>query len=205
MMFFLFLCERTEKEIIHTIDRRVDRDLLNRFDVADANMAPFLGALQSASQATLQAIDATIGRQMELWSGALTVFEQQSAGQQQRQTQLWQEVVGSLQQQFAAQDADREDRLVRLLDAVAAQQSEHQLHIQATTEQMQTLQAGLIQVAESLSGLAGGGGELIALQASLADNLRVLRESQHLDQALHTLTGAIHMLTARAQPSQRAA
>jgi len=205
MMFFLFLCERTEKEIIHMIDRRVDRDLLNRFEITDANITPFLGALQTASQATLAAVDATIARQMEVWSGALEALEQQSTGQQQRQTQLWQEVIGSLQERFEAQDVDREKRLVRLLDAVATQQSEHRVHLQATTEQMQTLQAGLIRVADSLSGLTGGGEELIALQVSLADNLRVLRESQHLDQALHTLTGAIHMLTARAAPSQRAA
>lgn len=205
MMFFLFLCERTEKEVIHTIDRRVERDLLNRFEITDANITPFLSALQTASQATLQAVDATIARQMEGWNSALGSLERQASEQQERQAKMWEELVSGLQKKIEAQDADRETRLVRLLDAVAAQQSEHRLHMQDTTDQVQALQAGLLQVAESLSGITGGGAEMVALQASLADNLRVLRESQHLDQALHTLTGAIHLLTARAAPSSRAA
>jgi len=205
MMFFLFLCERTEKEVIHTVDRRVERDLLNRFEIADANITPFLSALQTANQATLQAVDSTIARQMDAWSGALDAFDRQTAAQQERQAKLWEDLVSSLQKRIESQDAERESRLVRLLDAVASQQSEHRLHMQDTTEQIRSLQAGMMQVANSLSGLTGGGAEMIALQASLADNLRVLRESQHLDQALHTLTGAIHMLTARATPTSRAA
>ena len=205
MMFFLFLCERTEKEVIHTIDRRVERDLLNRFEIADANISPFLSALQTANQATLQAVDATISRQMDAWTGALDALERQSTTQQERQAKMWEELVSGLQKRIEAQDTDRETRLVRLLDAMTSQQSEHRLHMQDTTDQIRTLQAGLSQVADSLSGLTGGGPELVALQASLADNLRLLRESQHLDQALHTLTGAIHMLTARATPSARAA
>ncbi len=35
------------------------------------------------------------------------------------------------------------------------------------------------------------------LAAVLADNLRVLRETQQIDEALHGLTAAIHLMTAR--------
>jgi hypothetical protein len=40
---------------------------------------------------------------------------------------------------------------------------------------------------------------MIQLQAHLADNLRLLRETQQIDSVLHELTAAIHLLTARAQ------
>ena len=46
---------------------------------------------------------------------------------------------------------------------------------------------------------------LLELQARLADNLALLRESQEFDQAVHGLTAAIHMLTARHSQLSKAA
>ena len=36
--------------MLHTIDRRVERELLHRFEMADANMEPFLAALEAAGR-----------------------------------------------------------------------------------------------------------------------------------------------------------
>ncbi|HTI51218.1 MAG TPA: hypothetical protein VL475_09710, partial [Planctomycetaceae bacterium] len=58
--------------------------------------------------------------------------------------------------------------------------------------------AGLMS---TLEGIARGEGKLVGLQAALTDNLRVLRETQQIDQALHGLTAAIHLLTARNRQS----
>ena len=41
MMFSLFLCEKTERESIRAIDRRTERELLNRFETADASLRRF--------------------------------------------------------------------------------------------------------------------------------------------------------------------
>jgi hypothetical protein len=65
MMFALFICERTERGIDHTIDRLVERELLNRFEAKDPNIMPFLAAVQSANEAALQAIGTTLQRQIE--------------------------------------------------------------------------------------------------------------------------------------------
>jgi len=45
-----------------------------------------------------------------------------------------------------------------------------------------------VQAAEAL---------LVELQSALAENLRVLRETQQIDEAMHGLTAAIHLMTAR--------
>ena len=42
-----------------------------------------------------------------------------------------------------------------------------------------------------------GEGELVKLQAVLNQNLHGIRETQQIDQALHGLSAAIHLLTAR--------
>ena len=68
--------------------------------------------------------------------------------------------------------------------------------------QLTDVKAGLARVATELGGLVHGETELVRLQSTLADNLRLLRETQQIDQALHGLTAAIHLLTARNQPAK---
>ncbi|MBI3839312.1 MAG: MotA/TolQ/ExbB proton channel family protein [Planctomycetia bacterium] len=201
MMFCLFLCERTEKGIVHAIDQRTERDLLNRFEVADANMTPFLNALHSSSQASLQAMDTTIARQLEIWSGALHSLQRQTERQQQWQSQVWVEILEKLDQRFEANDAQREKRLLRLLDAMEDSREKHRAEIKTTIDRVASLQADFARFVEALSGIAQGDGELVRLQSTLADNLHVLRETQQIDQALHGLTAAIHLLTARNSPA----
>ena len=47
-------------------------------------------------------------------------------------------------------------------------------------------------LAKALCELSADEGRLVQLQSNLADNLRVLRETQQIEDALHGLTGAIH-------------
>jgi hypothetical protein len=60
-------------------------------------------------------------------------------------------------------------------------------------------------VLRSVDGIARGEGRLVELQQALADNLRLLHETHEIDKALHGLTAAIHLLTARNTQSGRAA
>jgi hypothetical protein len=189
MMFCLFLCERTEKELVRAIDRRVERELLHRFASTEASLAPFLGALETASRANLQAMEATIEQQMEIF-----------AKQQQWQAQLWVESLEKLQERFAANDQERETRLLRVLEAMDKQRKDSRTQLQETVDQVSGVKAEFAKLVASLSGIAQGERELVHVQSALADNLRLLRETQQIDQALHGLTGAIHLLTARNQP-----
>jgi biopolymer transport protein ExbB/TolQ len=200
MMFCLFLCERTERGIVNAIDQRVRAELLNRFEVAEASLAPFLAALESASLATLRTMEDTTARQVDSWTSALATLQQQNEKQQQWQSQIWVEALEKLEQRFEGNDAEREKRLARLLDAMKAQRDEHRTQTQASVQQLSEVKADLARLTTELAALAHGERDLVRLQATLADNLRLLRETQQIDQALHGLTGAIHLLTARNQP-----
>ena len=75
MMFALFLCERVDQSIVATIDRLVDRELLNRFENKDANISPFLSAIQTANREALDAITQTLQGQIKVWIQSLdTLF-----------------------------------------------------------------------------------------------------------------------------------
>jgi biopolymer transport protein ExbB/TolQ len=200
MMFCLFLCERTERGIVSAVDRRVQRELLNRFEVADANLTPFLAALEAASQSNLRTMDSLVERQLETWSGALASLAQQTEKQQQWQAQLWVEALEKLEGRFEANDENREKRLARLLESVETHRKAHKGEVQATAQLLSDVRTDLSKLVTELAAVAHGGGDLVRLQSALADNLRLLRETQQIDQALHGLTAAIHLLTARNQP-----
>jgi biopolymer transport protein ExbB/TolQ len=192
MMFCLFLGERTERAIVSAVDSRAERELLNRFEVVPANLSPFLSALGAANQATVQTVESAVGRQMELLAGALQSWQQQ-------QSKIWVEALEKLETRFETNDQMREERSLRLLESLELHRADHRAVAQAAEAQWSALTGELGKVVEQLAGVFADKGELVKLQASLADNLKLLHETQHMDQALHGLTAAIHLLTARGQ------
>ena len=199
MMFSLFLCERTENGILRSVDRRVERELLNRFEMTDANMTPFMAALEKANATTLRAMEVTVGHQLQMWSNAFQNFEQRGDQYFQRQSQLWEEALTRLHEQFASGDREREKRLLKVLETVEQRRAEQQSEAKLTANQLSSLRDDFAKLVQGLSGISQGELKLVELQNILAENLRVLRETQQIDEALHGLTGAIHLLTARHQ------
>ena len=173
-------------------------ELLNRFEVVDANLTPFLSAVQAANQTTLDAVAAHGERQLNAWSQALVALQQQAEAQQQWQSEAFAATLEKFEQRVAENDEHRENKLAKAINALATHSQDHHAQINASVERVAGLQDAFAQVATSLSGVMQGEQEMIQLQAQLADNLRLLRETQQIDQVLHELTAAIHLLTARA-------
>jgi biopolymer transport protein ExbB/TolQ len=87
------------------------------------------------------------------------------------------------------------------LDLWSSAISTHATQMHDTVEQLDKINAANGQMAK----LFTADERLLELQARLADNLALLRESQEFDQAVHGLTAAIHMLTARHSQLSKAA
>ncbi len=69
----------------------------------------------------------------------------------------------------------------------------------AALEGMGHLRDDFKETGRTLRSIAQGEGKIFELQHSLSENLRVLHETQQFERALHGLTAAIHLLTARPQ------
>jgi biopolymer transport protein ExbB/TolQ len=197
MMLCLFLCERTERSVLHAINTFVDLELLNRFEVIDESLTPFLDAVQSSSQVSVQAMAAAVEKQLQLWSGAFQQLQQKSEQRLQTHAQIWEQSLVKVHERFEQSDAAREQKLVRLAEETQTQRAEHKAQVQGLLAQIAGVQTHFAKLTETLGGILRGEGELVKLQGTLADNVRTLRETQQLDQAMHGLTAAIHMLTAR--------
>jgi biopolymer transport protein ExbB/TolQ len=179
MMFAVFLCERIERGIVLSIDQRVEADLLNRFEAGDASLAPFLDALRSSNQVTLDALAAANAGQLEMASHAL-------GG-----------ALVRLEQRFDANDQQRNQRFAQLLQAFEGHAQSQLAAFQPAIADLSDLKVDLARFVDALTTVAKDRKELIELQASLADNLSLLGETRQFDQAVHSLTAAIHLLTAR--------
>jgi hypothetical protein len=197
MLFSLFLCERIERGIVRSVDRLADRELMNRFEARDPEILPILSAVQSASEESLRAIAASVQGQLETWTRGLDALFARFDQRQQQESQGWHGVLDILQQRHEAYDVAREQRLQQSLSLVEAGHEKHLSQIQATLERAVLLREDLAAFSKTMEAIARGEGRLAELQAILTDNLRVLHETKQIDDALHGLTAAIHLLTAR--------
>jgi glycosyltransferase involved in cell wall biosynthesis len=88
MMFSLYLCERTDRSIVRRINRRVDRELLSRFEVVDEKLTPFINAVEVANHASLAALDESVHRQLKIWSGAFHSLQHENEQKLKSHSQL---------------------------------------------------------------------------------------------------------------------
>jgi hypothetical protein len=121
----------------------------------------------------------------------------------QAHAQLWEQALAKTSERFEQSDAQREQKLLRLLEEAQAQRTDHKAQVQAMLAQMAGVQSQSAKLVEMLSGILRGEGELVKLQHVLTENLNGLRGTQQLDQAMHGLTAAIHLLTARHDPEAK--
>jgi biopolymer transport protein ExbB/TolQ len=197
MMFSLFVCQRIERSLLRAIDRLVDRELLRRFEFKDPSITPFLSAVQSANEEALAAINATLQRQIEIWVAALDSVFQRFDDRQQHEFQNWQRVLEAFDEQHETHDASLHERLRQSIALVDSRHENQFTQIQALLERAVGARDEFANFLKTLDDIARGEGRLVELQESLSENLRVLHETQQIDKALHGLTAAIHLITAR--------
>lgn len=204
-MFFLFLAERTDKGIDAAVDRYVERELETRF-VAERKIAPELDGVQSAHDDALLIMRQTLERQVQLWTEALGGLFQQFEQRQAAEGAAWERALESLR---AAQDSfeqRKEERLIVGLETFADRQQTHLEQVHGTLDQVVSLKGEFYSIGGALQKIADGEGRIAELQATLDNNLQTLQMSQKMDEAMHGLTAAIHLLTARRElPGARAA
>lgn len=188
MMISLFMCERTESGILRSINRLVDRELDNRFEVKDPSITPFLSAVQSANDSALQTINNTLERQIDVWSQAVGMLYQKFDERQVHEAVAWRDALDVLQQRHENYDAQREERLRQLLALIESRQDKFMAHMQNTLERAASLRDDFGDVLHAIQSIARGEGRLVELQSVLTENLRVLRETQEIDGAMHDLT-----------------
>lgn len=145
------------------------------------------GFLQETGGLVRELVTESIAHQKEL--------REQQGDYSQQLAGLWQGVQQEMRQLQTAQQQETS----RLMTSIESQMSNWQGHLERTNEAI----AGQLRVLQEqgaiLRDLAGDKQDLLRLQDSMAQNLEVLRSSSSFEEAVHSLTAAIHLLTARNQ------
>jgi hypothetical protein len=181
---------------------RLENGVLSRMDaVSHAEIAGALGHQSPESRAFAGVVD-----------GVARVILQATQDSWREQGQLWTRTVERAgESQVAATEAAVERFLNQIAQIIAKQQEQFHEFLGALEALRQLTQRSLGDVANKMSAhqaaanrqveligtLVAEGGRVSELQRSLKDNLGALASVQALDQAIHSLTAGVHLLTAR--------
>lgn len=204
-MFLSFLVERTEQAVLDAVDRYADRELAHRFERTSAVTGEFLDVVRQQTEVLVRGVEQLVQRQAVLWSQALKEADQRRHGIEHKQEerlmatletalertlQTHSRHLVTLEQQAVDRGAGLMDRLVGLAAAVRETSQEQQ----AALAQVSQGVAGLL---DGLARLQDGEKQVRRLQETLNQNLAALAGAGTFEQALHSLTAAVHLLTAR--------
>lgn len=199
-MFSMFLCERTERGITHSVDRFLERELVSRFEGREQAVEPFLRILQSAHESALEAFSSSMTSHFDRWAGKVDALLERFDAHQDQAAGAWQNALISLQQQHLADTGANESRWQETLQMVDAGEQRHLQTIQRMLDEAANFREELASFSRTLENFSQGEGKLAEVQESLSDNLLALQRSGQIDAALHGLTAAIHLLTVRHNP-----
>jgi biopolymer transport protein ExbB/TolQ len=210
VMFLTSITERAEQGVLETVDGYVDRHLTHRFSRTDFKSVPpetgqFVEVVRQNSQVLLRATEQLVQRQAEVWAKALEEADRRRSDADKRQQeritaaleQAMQRTIQAHSQRLAALEQETLERSTGFLErlAIVAETVQETGHAQQLA--LTHVAEGVAAQAQALSRLQDGERQLLRLQDALNQNLSALAAAGSFEQAVHSLTAAIHLLTAR--------
>jgi|YNPBryunderm2012_1023409.scaffolds.fasta_scaffold05741_2 biopolymer transport protein ExbB/TolQ len=220
LMFGQFFVHRAEMRLLADIDHRAEEELLGRFETVQASPEGQLVAVRRILETLTEKTEELVRRQAEMWQESLEAAGKRWTGlTEMTQKQLQSALAGALnetlqalhrqwtsaEQTLAELNHQHWDRLgqafTQQVQALAQQNQQHWERMQqALGQQAQALaelQQHISKQVEVLSGAVEATGQIARLEEALNRNLASLAGSGHFEQALSSLTAAIHLLHAR--------
>lgn len=206
VMFLGFVVDRLEQGLLGLVDGEVESRLAHRFRRDDEAGGEVVGVLREGAGTLLDAAEKLVLQQVELWSRAMAELQN---GRRSDEQQLGAALTEALQTALARSLEMHSQRLLAM-ERQAAEQSAGLFQqvasmAAALRDTSREQQEALIRVAESvgsqaeaLAAVQAGGVELVRVQDLLTQNLAALVRTETLEQAVHSLTAAAHLLAAKA-------
>jgi len=219
MVFASFLIERSEQHILARVEEFGIKRIALLFPAVSEPMSPFAQAEQQAAQNLVEQTEALIGRQTRLWHETL---ESLRARWTETLTVQKEEFDAALKQGMAVTLADHDQQLsairnefLQAFQTVSEQltasfaethRTQHEQQQEFGRVLAQSADAGTAQLTELrklgeiLRSVLEQEGQLGRLQGRLNENLESLRATEAFEETLHSLSAAVHLLTARVKP-----
>jgi hypothetical protein len=205
-MFCSFLTEKAEGGVLEEVDRLVDRELAHRFQRGEADLGPLAEGLRQNANVLLDAMQQLVQRQAEVWAKTVAEADRRSAELEVKlQDRLGTGLAGALDRTLASYEQRLKVMEKQAVDGTRGLLEDFGQVAVAVRNTGREQQEALTRVAQGLAAhsstlhqLLQGEKYLLQLQAALQQNLEAVSGAGTFEQALHSLTAAIHLLTARA-------
>ncbi len=197
-MFLNSLLEKLEQGLLERVDHYVDSELAHRFVRVQTE-----GADSGASMPALQ--------QLSVWTASMEKAEQRwmqtGPQQQEKLAAALQQAVETALTRFGQRIVETEKKLIERQNAVLEGLSKLATALKESGHDHQHALARLTDAiglsVEMIAKVQSSEAELVHLQESLSQNLALLANSATFEQAVESLTAAIHLLTTRVHPAQQ--
>jgi biopolymer transport protein ExbB/TolQ len=205
-MFLTFLVERLEQGVLETVDRYADEQLAHRFERTGVEGGEFVEVVRQNTQVLLQATEQLVQRQAAVWTKTFEEARRHWTGEGERQKERIASAIETALERTLASHAQRLAALEKQATGQSTALAQRLTELATTVREAGKEQgAALAKVAQSqaaqtqaLAGLQDGEKHLLRLHEALNQNLAALNEAGAFEQAVHSLTAAIHLLTTRA-------
>lgn len=170
LVFGTYLVEKLERSVLAEVEMLALKVATNVFPPEATSSNPLIDAQGESARRLLQQSDALVERQVAMWEQSLEVLrERWNDTLQRQQTQLEESLTAATAQALVGQ-----------------------------TESLRQQSQAQTQIAHLLEGISSGQERLTTAQEQVIERLKRVESNDALDETLHTLSAAIHMLTARA-------
>ncbi|MBI1833042.1 MAG: MotA/TolQ/ExbB proton channel family protein [Planctomycetes bacterium] len=195
-MFVNSLLEKFEQGLLEEVDDFVDSELAHRF------------ARAPAEQGDSAAMQELLEKQAALWADSMEKAEKrwtQTAPQQEKMVAALQLAIENALTRFGQRIVETEKKLLERQQAVLEALAKLAATLKDTGRDHQLALARLIDAiglaVEMISKSQANEAQLMRLQETLSQNLALLANSATFEQAVESLTAAIHLLTTRVNPA----
>ncbi len=169
LVFGTYLIEKLERSVLADVELLALKTATNLFPPERKTGNPLIEAQGESARRLLEQSDALIERQVAMWEQSLeTLRDRCNETLQRQQTRLEESLSSAAQQTLSGQ-----------------------------TESLMQQSKAQAQVARLLAEIGAGQDRLTAAQERVIERLKQVESNDALDETLHTLSAAIHMLTAR--------
>jgi biopolymer transport protein ExbB/TolQ len=186
-MFVTFLVERLEEGVLHQVDQYVDEHLSHRFERSGAEGGGVGEDLRRQTQVLISATEKLVQGQADVWAKTMAEAQRQWSGTGRKQQEA---VTAALEQALERTLQSHARRLAELEERNAKQSA-------VLLDRLTELARGMNAQVEALARLDAGAGQLLRLEEVLSHNLEALAGAGAFEQAVSSLTAAIHLLTTR--------
>ena len=201
-MFLNSLVEKLEQSLLERVDHYVDAELAHRFLRVQAETGSSAGMTL-----TMQAL---VEKQVSLWSASMEKAEQRwmQAGPQylQKMAEALQHSLETSLTRHGQRLAETEKKLLDRNQAILEGLTKLVVGLKESGQGNQLALARLTDAIglsiEMITKVQSSESQLVRLQESLSQNLALLANSTTFEQAVESLTAAIHLLTTRVNPGQ---